>query len=184
MIRFAIGLLAVSAAFGAEPSSAPPRTVDALDLERYQGRWYEVARKPNRFQKACASDVLVQYTGLPDGRVQVFNQCSEADGDVRSVTGVARRPEPRQHPARLEVRFAPAWLSFLPMVWADYWVLDLDPEYRWAVVGGPGRKYLWVLSRTPELGEETLEGILKRVGEQGYDLSDLVRTRHTDAVSD
>lgn len=184
MIRFALGLLAVSAAFGAEPSSEPLQTVEHLDLERYQGRWYEVARKPNRFQKACASDVLVQYTGLPDGRIQVFNQCSEADGDVRSVTGVARRPDAAERPAQLEVRFAPAWLSFLPMVWADYWVLDLDPDYRWAVVGGPERKYLWVLSRTPSLPEGTLEEILERAAGQGYDLADLVRTRHRGPLSD
>ena len=166
-------------AVGAEPAAGPPETVPSLDLSRYEGRWYEVVRKPNRFQKACDRDVLVQYTRRPDGRIGVFNQCTEADGDLRSVTGVARRPEPEQDPAKLEVRFAPAFLSFLPMVWADYWVIDLDPEYRWAVVGGPEHEYLWVLSRTPDLPKETLDAILERARAQGYNVSDLVRTRHT-----
>jgi len=174
-----VALVAVGATLGAESDLAPPKTVPDLDLARYEGRWYEVARKPNRFQKACASDVLVQYTRLADGRIEVFNQCSEADGDLRSVTGVARRPAPEEHPARLEVRFAPAFLSFLPMVWADYWVIDLDPEYRWAVVGGPERKYFWVLSRTPDLPTEVLNGILERAKGQGYELSDLLRSKHS-----
>ena len=166
-------------AFAAALSAQTLHTVDKLDLERYQGRWYEVARKPNRFQKACNSDVLVQYGLRPDGNLDVYNQCSESDGDLRSVTGLGRLPDPAAAPAKLEVRFAPAFLSFLPMVWADYWVIDLDPDYRWAVVGGPDRKYLWVLSRTPTLPRATLDGILERAKAQGYDLSDLVLTRHT-----
>jgi apolipoprotein D and lipocalin family protein len=178
-------LVAVAgAALGAEPSAAPLETVADLDLARYEGRWYEVVRKPNRFQKACAGDVLVQYTRRPDGRIEVFNQCSEADGDIRSVTGVARRPDPDGYPARLEVRFAPAFLSFIPAVWADYWVIDLDPGYRWAAVGEPDRKYFWVLSRTPGLPADTLDSILERAKLQGYDLSDLVRTRHGQPLSE
>ena len=162
----------------AEPTAPALETVPSLDLRRYQGRWYEIARKPNRFQAACAGDVIVQYGLREDGRVDVFNQCSEADGDLRSASGVARIPEPAQHPARLEVRFAPAFLGFLPMVWGDYWVIDLDADYRWAVVGEPERAYFWVLSRTPSLSEETLQGILGRARDQGYDLVDLLRTKH------
>jgi apolipoprotein D and lipocalin family protein len=128
--------------------------------------------------------VLVQYTRKPDGRMDVYNQCSEQDGDIRSVTGVARRPDPEQAPAKLEVRFAPAWLSFLPAVWADYWVIDLDPQYRWAVVGEPDRKYFWVLARTPNLEDAVLEGILERARGKGYDLSDLIRTQHGPGVAD
>ena len=176
MLRFLVVLL--GAGVSTAPAQDGPETVSALDLARYEGRWYEVVRKPNRFQKACASDVLVQYTRRSDGRIDVFNQCSEEDGAIRSVTGVARIPEPESHPARLEVRFAPAFLSFLPMVWADYWVIDLDPDYRWAVVGGPDREYLWVLSRTPSMPRETLDGIVQRAQSQGYDVSNLVRGRH------
>ncbi len=162
-------------AFAAEPADAPLTTVPALDLQRYQGRWYEIARKPNRFQKACARDVLVQYTLRDDARVDVFNQCTEDDGDLRSVTGVARIPDSAS-PAKLEVRFAPAFLSFLPMVWGDYWVIDLDPDYRWAVIGEPEREYFWVLSRAPSLAPAVMEGILQRAKAKGYDLADIART--------
>ncbi len=185
MFRIAFCSLVLTAcALGAEPAAPALQTVAELDLARYEGRWYEIARKPNRFQEACARDVLVQYTRRVDGRLDVFNQCSEQDGDVRSVNGIARIPAPEQAPGRLEVRFAPAFLSFLPMVWADYWVLELDPSYRWAVVGGPGLRYLWVLSRTPSLPRGTLDGILTRVREQGYDTSDLVVTLHGDALGE
>ena len=125
----------------AEPARPPLRTVDSLDLSRYEGRWYEVARLPNKFQDACAGNVQVRYTLLENGRVSVFNQCSEADGDLRSVQGVARKATADGPPSRLQVRFAPAWLSFLPMVWADYYVIDLAPDYGWAVVGQPSREY-------------------------------------------
>ena len=169
--------LGVSGA-AAELGGPALETASELDLSRYQGRWYEIARKPNRFQKACAGDVMVQY-GLPDdGRLDVYNQCSEEDGDLRSVSGEGRIAE-GVDASKLEVRFAPAFLSFLPFVWADYWVIDLDPDYRWAVVGEPGREYFWVLSRTPSLPEDALQGILDRARAQGYDLSDLIRTQHS-----
>ena len=83
------------------------------------------------------------------------------------------RPVPG-HPGRLEVRFAPDWLSWLPMVWADYWVVDLDPGYEWAVVGSPNRKYLWILSRTPTMEKALFERIKARAEKMGYDLKPLV----------
>lgn len=162
-------------------ATAPLETVPAVDLDRYQGRWYEIARKPNRFQKACAGAVMATYTLRPDARIDVLNECTEADGDTRAADGVARLPD-KDDATRLEVRFAPAFLSFLSAVWGDYWVIDLDPEYRWAVIGEPKRKYFWVLARIPKIEEQTLKGILERAEAQGYDLSDLLRTRQGEPV--
>jgi len=165
-------LLAATLASAEEPMVKP---VPELDLARYAGTWYEIARLPNRFQKSCAHSVVVRYTLREDGRVDVLNQCFRADGTVSSALGVARRAALDLPASQLKVRFAPAFLSFLPMVWADYWVIDVDPDYRFAVVGGPDRKYLWVLSRTPAMADEQYREILARLARQ-YDVSRLVRT--------
>ncbi len=152
------------------------RVVADLDLTRYAGTWYEVARLPNRFQEECAGDVTATYTLRDDGRIDVLNRCARADGSLDEAQGVARRASASDSNARLEVRFAPAWLSWLPAVWGDYWVLDLDPDYRWALIGEPRRRYLWVLSRSPGVDETTLRRILATAEREGYDLGPLVRT--------
>jgi apolipoprotein D and lipocalin family protein len=169
---FAVPLLLAAAAAAEEPMVKP---VPDLDLARYAGTWFEIARLPNRFQKACAHSVVVRYTLRDDGRVDVLNQCVRGDGAVESAQGVARRAGGELPASQLKVRFAPAFLSFLPMVWADYWVIDLAPDYRYAVVGGPGRKYLWILSRSPAMEESLYREILARL-EPHYDVSSLVRT--------
>ena len=174
------GLLAfVLPAGAAESTQAPLKTVNNLDLERYQGRWYEIARLPNRFQDDCAGDVRVNYTLHPDGRVDVLNQCAKSDGDLMSAQGMARKVDEHGPNSELQVRFAPAWLSFLPMVWGEYYVIDLADDYSWAVVGHPERTYFWILSRSPRLSETVVNDILDRARGQGYTLDDLIRTRHS-----
>lgn len=179
MLALAAGLLLVAAAAqaasgnDATPALAP---VSSLDLQRYLGNWYEIARYPNRFQKQCAGFVTAQYSLLPDGNVQVLNRCRRDDGSVDEALGVARRTGGSDS-ARLKVRFAPAWLSFLPFVWADYWVVDLDPGYQWAAVSEPGREYLWILSRTPAMQPQAYQALLERLERQGFDLGRLERTR-------
>ncbi len=178
-MRLLLGLAALAISLNAATADLPPlQTVENLDLARYQGRWYEIARLENRFQKACAGDVRVSYSLLDDGRMEVVNQCSEADGALRSAEGMARKAEEGGPASRLQVRFAPAWLSFLPMVWGDYHVIDLAEDYSWAVVGHPERTYFWILSRKPTLDRDVVDGIVKRAQDQGYDLSDLVWTKH------
>lgn len=178
-ISLSVLLLSVTAcgavAAGADARSAV-RPIADLDLERYQGTWYEIARLPNRFQEQCAGTVTATYSLRDDGRVDVINRCRLEDGSWDEARGVARRADPSGPASRLEVRFAPAWLSFLPAVWGDYWVLELDPGYRWALIGEPGRRYLWVLSRTPEMDSKTLADVLKTAERQGYDLEPLIRT--------
>lgn len=158
-------------------TDGPPPTVSSVDLGRYAGRWFEIARFPNRFQRQCVSDVTATYTVKPDGRVDVLNRCRRDDRTVVEASGVARTVSPESN-ARLEVRFAPAWLSFLPMVWGDYWVIDLDDHYTTAVVGSPDRRYLWLLSRTPNVPEQVYQRLVASAARAGYPIDQLVRTRH------
>jgi apolipoprotein D and lipocalin family protein len=156
---------------------AAMKTVTVVDLDRYAGHWYEISRLPNRFQKGCSGNVTAEYVVREDGRIDVINRCSATDGEEIRAEGVARIVDDTTR-AKLKVRFAPAFLSFLPMVWGNYWIIDLAPDYSYAVVGEPSRKYLWVLSREQAMEEATYRGILERIKAQGYDPNDLVPTPH------
>jgi apolipoprotein D and lipocalin family protein len=156
--------------------AAPVKPVASVDLSRYAGRWYEIARYPNVFQKSCSGDVTATYEPKDNGRLRVVNRCARADGTVNEAEGEARPVEGAAN-ARLKVRFAPAWLGALPFVWGDYWVIGLADDYRWALVGTPNRKYLWILSRTPQLTDSDWEAAVSRARENGFDTSRLQRTR-------
>lgn len=160
------------------PMPAPLQTIASIDVPRYMGTWYEVARYPNRFQKQCVADVQAQYTLRPDGRVTVLNRCRLAGGATEEAEGEARQVGAADVP-QLEVRFAPVWLSWLPMVWGDYWVIDLDPAYQLAAVSEPSREYLWVLSRTPQVAPQAYADLMGRLAAQGLDVKRLERTSHT-----
>lgn len=161
-----------------EKKERPLSVVPSVDLSRYAGLWYEVARLPNRFEEKCASDVTAEYTPLADGRLKVVNRCRRSDGRLSTAEGVARPADKRGANSRLKVRFAPAFLSFLPFVWGDYQIIELAPDYGHALVGDPGRKYLWVLSRTPRLDEATFQKLADSARAQGFDVSRLTRTKH------
>jgi apolipoprotein D and lipocalin family protein len=168
-------LCLVPAASAGGPSLSPLDPVKGLDVPRYLGRWYEIAKFPNRFQKQCVSDTSADYSLQPDGQLRVLNQCRQADGEWQRAVGLARQVGDAQS-ARLEVRFAPAWLSFLPFVWGDYWVVDLDDKYELAAVSEPGRAYLWVLSRSPVVEEARYAALLGRLKAMGLDVSRLEKT--------
>ena len=161
---------------GAPLMRAPLQVVAPVDIRRYAGLWHEQARLPNRFQKACAAEVTAEYTPQPDGTLQVHNRCVRADGRVDEVTGVARVVAVPGQPGagRLKVRFAPQWLSWLPMVWGDYWILKLDRDYRVALVGSPNREYLWVLSRGPQLDQAALAAELEYARTLGFDVDKVI----------
>ena len=152
------------------------RAVPSLDLARYAGRWFEIARLPNRFQKSCACCVTASYAPRADGRLGVVNECTAADGRATRAEGVARLAAPGGPASQLKVRFAPAFLSFLSAVWGDYWVLELAPDYSYALVGSPDTAYLWILARAPSLPEETYAALLATARSQGFDVSRVVRT--------
>jgi apolipoprotein D and lipocalin family protein len=177
-------------AFAQTPESTkqPLTTVASIDIERYQGVWHQVALYPNRFQKSCASNTRATYTSQPDGSVQVINQCRGADGKEVQASGLARPAKTaalsqsaagtQLTPPQLQVRFAPAWLSWLPMVWGNYWVIQIAPDYRYAVVGEPNREFLWVLARETQLSSSDWASIEAKLKEQGYDPARLVREKH------
>ena len=154
----------------------PVEVVPSIDLQRYVGTWHEIARFPNTFQRKCAGDVTATYTLLEDGTIKVVNRCRGADGETTEAVGKVRRMSDDEPNSKLEVRFAPAILSFLPFVWGNYWVIDLAADYSYAVVGEPSREYLWILARTPSLDAATYAGILERITRQGYDTSRLIHT--------
>lgn len=156
----------------------PLDLVDSVDLERYQGRWHEIARLPNRFQSQCVSDVSAHYTVREDGRIDVVNRCRTADGGWSEVDGIARREDEDGSNAALEVRFAPRWLSIFPFVWGDYRILALGDDYRYALVGSEDRKYLWILARDRSLADETLQKLMSEAARQGFDVDRLVFTEH------
>lgn len=173
-MRWLLAVLMMAAAIQSEPV----RTVNAVDLNRYLGEWFEIARFPNRFQRACTGDVGASYGRRSDGRIDVVNRCRAADGHVIEAKGVARVVDARSS-AKLKVRFAPAILSFLPFVWGDYWIIGLADDYSWAVVGSPDRAYLWVLSRTPTLDTGRLDAARAAARANAFDIDRLVMTRHT-----
>ncbi len=172
----AVLILAAAMPLGADPP--PLRVAPTVDLERYAGTWYEIARLPNRFQEKCAGEVEARYQPRPDGRITVVNRCRTATGEVTDATGVARRVE-GEPPSVLEVRFAPAFLSFLPSVWGDYRIIALGPDYDYAVVGTPDRKYLSILSRIPTMDPPQYEKLLGEAKSQGFDVTRVVPTRQS-----
>jgi apolipoprotein D and lipocalin family protein len=154
------------------------QTVKHVDLERYTGTWYEVARLPNRFQKECVANVTARYAARADGQLDVLNQCDKSDGTRKEAAGHARITDPASN-AKLEVRFAPEWLGWLPFVWGDYWIIELADDYSYAAVGEPSREYLWILSRKPGLDDATYEALVNRLTAQGFDTARLIKTRQT-----
>jgi apolipoprotein D and lipocalin family protein len=176
---------ALVAATTLQPAAAhaqtPPqvRAVPFVDLDRYAGNWFEIARFPNRFQRQCIGDVRATYARRPDGRVDVVNRCRVANGET-AARGVARIADERTS-AKLKVRFAPAWLSWLPMVWGDYWIIGLASDYSWAVVGDPGRDYLWILARAPHLDDASIAVARAVARDNGFDIDRLVPTSQAGA---
>ncbi len=154
--------------------------VPSVDPQRYCGTWYEIARLPNSFQDKCVGDVTATYSLDGDAFV-VVNRCRKEDGEISEAVGRARRASGDSSFAKLKVRFAPAILAFLPFVWGDYWIIDLADDYSYAVVGEPSRKYLWILARTTSLPAATMQQILGRIGQQGYNPKNLLFTKHTES---
>lgn len=173
ILTIALMLTSATAAFGQKPAELVP--VSSVDIDRYAGRWYEIAKYPNKFQKQCTANTTANYTQKGTDKIVVINECLKADGTVNRAMGEARIVD-RSSNAKLKVRFAPSFLSFLPSVWGDYWVLDLGPEYSYSIVGEPEREYLWILSREPEMQEAKYQAIMKKVEELGFDPSRLERT--------
>ena len=149
------------------------RTVASVDLQRYSGTWYEIARYPNRFQRDCRSDTTAVYMLRGNGNIQVVNSCRRADGKIKAARGTAKVADKNTN-AKLKVTF------FWPF-YGDYWIIGLSSDYRYAIVGEPKRKYLWILSRTPGMAAEDYAEALEQVRTAGYDPRTLIATPHSAA---
>ena len=169
----ALSVFCLSLLLGFGPAHAEPPSelavVPGVEIDRYLGTWYEIARYPNRFQKECVA-VTAEYSLRPDGDIRVVNACRKGtlDGEIKKIEGKAWVAD-RETNAKLRVRF------FWPF-WGAYWIIDLGEDYEYAVVGHPKRKYLWILNRTPEMAPDLYQTIVERLVEQGYDPGRIERT--------
>jgi apolipoprotein D and lipocalin family protein len=154
---------------------AAVQPVPAVDLERFLGSWYEIARIPAWFQNRCVKDTTALYQLRTDGKITVTNRCITRKGDIDQAVGLARVLDPATK-ARLQVSFV-SLLGWRPF-WGDYWIIGLDPEYRWLVVGDPRRQYGWILSRTSVMEPALLEAAFQSLERNGYGRGRFVLTPH------
>ena len=145
------------------------RTVDSVALPRFAGRWFEIARYPTRYERRCAKNATADYSLRGSGSVYMEHRCTTKDGKIHVAHGMARVVDAWSR-AKMRVKYG----RFGPG--ADYWIIDLDEDYGWAVVGEPKRERLWILSRTPGLDESLYGEICGRLVTQGYDPNKLVRS--------
>jgi len=178
MRSIALILLALLAACAKPPvnrsSEVPLTTVDFVYLDRYTGRWYEIARFPNSFEEGCEG-VTADYARRDDGLLSVVNTCRKGgvDGEVDVASGRARVIDTETN-AKLEV-------SFFGPFWGDYWIIGLADDYSLSLVGEPQGRYLWILSRTPEISEEVRADALEKLQSLGYNTSALYFTKQPPA---
>ncbi len=154
-------------------ADSPPPTVRSVELSRYLGKWYEIARYPNRFQRDCMGEVTAEYTLRKDGKIAVLNSCRKKNGSLSQARGTAKIADATTN-SKLKVTF------FWPF-YGNYWIVDLPSDYSYAIVGEPQRKYLWILSRTPKMDPVLYESLLLKVEQIGYDPEKLIKTPQSGA---
>lgn len=171
MFRFLVALpmAAVLGFPGVASAVEDVQSVPQVDLSRYVGRWYEIASFPMFFQRKCLGDTTAEYAEKEAGTISVRNRCRTEDGFIEAEGRATVVPETGN--GRLRVSF------FWPFS-SDYWIIGLDDEYRWALVGNPNRKYLWLLSRTPQLDATSVQKAMDIAARQGFDLANLRMTQH------
>lgn len=147
------------------------RPVASLDVQRYMGQWHEIAHLPLFFQRKCVGPTTATSLLAPDRTIRLHSTCPTRSG--HKIVDLVVTSVPGQ-PAAFKIRVAGAWLSWLPDAWFEYWVVDIDRDYRWAVVGGPGAKHLWILSREPTMSRGLYATLIKRARSQGYPVEKLV----------
>jgi apolipoprotein D and lipocalin family protein len=169
-----LGIALFGAFSMAQASSAqgPLQSVENVDLNRYTGRWYEIAKYPNRFEAKCDRNITATYALRSDGKISVVNACMTREGKLTQANGWAKVVDQKTG-SKLKVTFF--WPFF-----GDYWIIDLGPNYEYAVVGEPGRKYLWILSRTAKMDAKLYAEITGRLAAKGYDATKLEPVKQTD----
>lgn len=171
-------IAAVTALAGCASSDPVLPTQANVDVNKYTGTWYEQARLPNSFQRDCASDVQADYTLQPVNTIIVLNQCKQKDGSVKTAQAEGRLAVQSTTPdfSKLQVRFAPRWMSWLPMVWGDYWIMKIHGDYKYSLVGTPNRRFLWVLSREKQADQRVVNELLAYAANHGFAVQDVTRT--------
>ena len=159
---------------GGNLAIAHVKVMEDVDLDRYVGTWYEIALLPNRFEKKCVCGAIAEYKPLKQGMLLVTNQCKKKKRES-AISGVAWRVDP-SHAGKLKVSFAPL-ARFFKWFGGDYWILYVDPDYQFAVVGTPSHKYLWLLSRKPFVSEEVYQTFLTVASKNGFDTAKIRRVR-------
>jgi apolipoprotein D and lipocalin family protein len=172
-------LLAISTPAAVLAQSIPkpaPQAIATVDVEKYMGKWYEIARLPMYFQRKCVSDTTANYILNPDKTIRVLNRCKTESGEFQEAEGLATSANDGN--SKLKVSFLPAGLRWIPFTKGDYWVLKIDPDYQVVLVGGPSHKYLWVLSRTPTIDASIYDEFIRTAQQNGYDTDELIKTKH------
>jgi apolipoprotein D and lipocalin family protein len=166
---FVVSVTSITCTSYGRQQASDVRVVPYVNLNKYAGTWYEIARYPNHFQKGCVASTAL-YTLRDDGKIDVLNQCriNTLEGELLSAKGTAKNVDKKTN-AKLKVTF------FWPFS-GHYWIIDLGERYEYSVVGHPERKYLWILSRTPEMDDDLYNQILVRIKQQGYDVTKLMKT--------
>jgi apolipoprotein D and lipocalin family protein len=176
-ILMSLYALLVTGCAGIE-SRPPLQTVASVDLTRYAGTWYEIARLPMWFQRHCIDSKAI-YTIRPDGTIGVHNECATDTGGFDQVEGIATIVDPQTN-AKLAVTFDNFFARLVgPSRDGNYWILDLDPDYQTALVGTPDRRYLWMLSRSPHLDEATYQRVVRKAQQLGFPVSDVIRAKRS-----
>ena len=158
-------LIAHSSCYSSGHIDINTSTVKKLDIPRFMGKWYEIARYEHTFEKGM-THVTAEYSLKPDGKIRVVNKGIK-NGKAKEIVGKAKQPDPVEYPGRLKV-------SFFLWFYSDYYVLEMDNDYQYAIIGSSSDKYLWILSRTPELPKVTLDKLLANIKQRGYDLTKLI----------
>ena len=172
-IIISLSLIMITSLEAQNTGMSEPTTVNFVNLQKYSGMWYEIAKIPNSFQKKCARNTTAAYQLRSDGNINVVNRCIEADGSVNEAKGIAKVVDSKSN-AKLKVSFVR--ILGISLFWGDYWIIGLDKEYKFAVVGTPSRKYGWILSRTPKLSGEEMQEAFSILKQQGYDPKDFEMT--------
>jgi len=172
----ATALATMSLSMTTRAETVRPQLVNQVDIQKYVGKWYEIAHLPMYFQGKCVSNITAQYSINTNQTIGVLNSCRIANGEMISSEGVAYSQN--QGNSKLKVSFLPTGLRWIPLTKGDYWVLRLDSEYKVALVGGPSNKYLWILSREPQLDEATYQSYLDTAKHYGYDVTKLIKLSH------
>jgi len=181
LAKIAVGgvvLIGLGAATLAYAQTKPLQTVDKVQLDRYLGVWYEIARKPMYFENKCSRDITATYTLNENGNVSVTNRCFSKDGQLQQSIGEAF-VQNAPFNTKLKVSFLPEAIRWLSVARGDYWILKIDDDYQTVLVGEPRRKYMWVLSRSAQPDQAVVNEYLEYAKSVGYNLTDLIHTKQT-----